>query len=58
MSVTSGAVDYCRLAPWLRLSPQPPSDTVLLPGDVINAIGTPSTLGRLESLFDTRAQPA
>jgi voltage-gated potassium channel len=33
--------------------PQPPSDTVLLPGDIVNAIGTPSTLGRLESLFDT-----
>ncbi|MGZ4227397.1 MAG: potassium channel family protein [Solirubrobacteraceae bacterium] len=38
--------------------PQPPSDTVLLPGDIINAIGTPSTLGRLESLFETHGQPA
>ena len=37
---------------------QPPSDTVLLPGDVINALGTPNTLGRLESLFEARAQPA
>ncbi|MGZ4329722.1 MAG: potassium channel family protein [Solirubrobacteraceae bacterium] len=37
--------------------PQPPSDTVLLPGDIINAIGTPSTLGRLESLFETHGQP-
>jgi voltage-gated potassium channel len=36
--------------------PQPPSDTVLMPGDVINAIGTPSTLGRLESIFETRAR--
>jgi hypothetical protein len=31
---------------------------VLLPGDIINAIGTPSTLGRLENLFDTRGQLA
>jgi voltage-gated potassium channel len=36
--------------------PQPPSDMVLLPGDIINAIGTPSTLGRLESLFVTHRQ--
>lgn len=33
--------------------PQPPADTVLLPGDIINAMGTPDALGRLESLFDT-----
>jgi uncharacterized protein with PhoU and TrkA domain len=38
--------------------PQPPSDIVLLPGDIINAIGTPSALGRLESLFDTHGQLA
>jgi hypothetical protein len=31
---------------------------VLLPGDIINAIGTPSALGRLESLFATHAQLA
>ena len=37
---------------------QPPSETVLLPGDVINALGTPNALGRLESLFEARAQPA
>jgi voltage-gated potassium channel len=37
--------------------PQPPPDTVLLPGDIINAIGTPGTLGRLEGLFETHGQP-
>ena len=31
--------------------PQPPSDTTLLPGDVIVAMGTPGALERLESLF-------
>jgi voltage-gated potassium channel len=31
--------------------PQPPSDTTLLPGDVIVAMGTPRALERLESLF-------
>jgi voltage-gated potassium channel len=39
-------------------SPQPPADTVLLPGDIINAMGTPTTLERLESLFETRGQLA
>jgi voltage-gated potassium channel len=38
--------------------PQPPADTVLLPGDIINAMGTPSTLGRLETLFDPPGPPA
>ena len=38
--------------------PQPPADTVLLPGDIINAMGTPTALGRLESLFDTPGQLA
>lgn len=33
--------------------PQPPADTVLLPGDIINAMGTPDALERLENLFDT-----
>jgi voltage-gated potassium channel len=33
--------------------PQPSADTVLQPGDIINAMGTPPTLDRLESLFDT-----
>ena len=33
--------------------PQPPADTVLLPGDIINAMGTPTTLERLEGLFET-----
>jgi hypothetical protein len=31
---------------------------VLLPGDIINAMGTPTTLARLESLFDTPGQLA
>ena len=38
--------------------PQPPADTVLLPGDIINAMGTPDALGRLETLFDTPGQLA
>jgi voltage-gated potassium channel len=37
--------------------PQPAGDTVLLPGDIINAMGTPSALERLEALFET-ATPA
>jgi voltage-gated potassium channel len=38
--------------------PQPPADTMLLPGDIINAMGTPTTLARLESLFETPGQLA
>ena len=38
--------------------PQPPGDTLLLPGDIVNAMGTPDALGRLETLFDTPRQPA
>lgn len=38
--------------------PQPPPDTVLLPGDIINAMGTPTTLERLENLFEPRGQRA
>ena len=33
--------------------PQPPGETVLEPGDVIMAMGTPRTMDRLESLFAT-----
>jgi voltage-gated potassium channel len=33
--------------------PQPPGDTQLLPGDVLVAMGTPTTLERLEELFKT-----
>ncbi len=33
--------------------PQPPADTLLLPGDVVIAMGTPITLERLEDLFKT-----
>jgi voltage-gated potassium channel len=33
--------------------PQPTSETVLAPGDVIMAMGTPRTLDRLETLFAT-----
>jgi voltage-gated potassium channel len=38
--------------------PQPPADTVLLPGDIIKAMGTPTALERLESLFETHSQLA
>ena len=31
--------------------PQPPGDVLLLPGDVVMAMGTSSTLERLEDLF-------
>ncbi len=34
--------------------PQPPSDTTLLPGDVLVAMGTPDALERLEDLFGAR----
>jgi voltage-gated potassium channel len=34
-----------------RFEPQPPGDTVLRPGDVIVAMGTPRTMDRLEGLF-------
>jgi Trk K+ transport system NAD-binding subunit len=34
------------------------TDTVLLPGDIINAMGTPTALGRLESLFQTPGELA
>jgi voltage-gated potassium channel len=33
--------------------PQPPGDTILAPGDVIVAMGTPRTMDRLEKLFRT-----
>ena len=38
--------------------PQPPADTKLQTGDVINAMGTPTTLARLECLFETPGQLA
>jgi voltage-gated potassium channel len=31
--------------------PQPTSETILEPGDVIMAMGTPRTMDRLEALF-------
>jgi voltage-gated potassium channel len=34
-----------------RFEPQPPGDTVLRPGDVVVAMGTPKTMDRLENLF-------
>ncbi|UTI66632.1 TrkA family potassium uptake protein [Paraconexibacter antarcticus] len=34
-----------------RFQPQPPGDTVLRPGDVVVAMGTPQTMDRLENLF-------
>ena len=38
--------------------PQPPGDTVLLPGDILMAMGTPRTLERLERLFDVAPHAA
>ena len=35
---------------------QPPADAVLLPGDVIVAMGTSTALDRLETLFDTGSE--
>jgi voltage-gated potassium channel len=37
-----------------RLEPQPPAPTIVNPGDILVALGTPDSLDRLESLF----QPA
>lgn len=36
--------------------PQPPAEVVLHPGDVLTAMGTPTTLERLEDLFETAAK--
>jgi voltage-gated potassium channel len=36
-----------------RFQPQPPGDIMLLPGDVVMAMGTPTALERLEDLFRT-----
>jgi voltage-gated potassium channel len=38
--------------------PQPPADTVLLPGDTIKAMGTPAALERLEHLFEVQGPGA
>jgi voltage-gated potassium channel len=40
--------------------PQPPADILLLPGDVVMAMGTPTALERLDDLFktDREASPA
>ncbi len=35
-----------------EFQPQPPGESVLLPGDVIIAMGTPAALGRLEGLLE------
>ncbi len=35
-----------------QFQPQPPGDTVLRPGDVLVAMGTPKTMDRLEKLFE------
>lgn len=37
--------------------PQPEADEMLLPGDVIMAMGTPTALDRLEALFENHATP-
>ncbi len=36
--------------------PQPPAEIVLHPGDILTAMGTPTTLERLEGLFETAAE--
>jgi voltage-gated potassium channel len=36
--------------------PQPPAEAVLHPGDILTAMGTPTTLERLEDLFETAAK--
>jgi voltage-gated potassium channel len=36
--------------------PQPPAEVILHPGDVLTAMGTPTTLERLEDLFETAAE--
>jgi voltage-gated potassium channel len=39
--------------------PQPPAETVLQPGDIIKAMGTPAALERLEHLFEVHgSEPA
>ena len=35
--------------------PQPPADTVLQPGDIVKAMGTPAALERLEHLFEVHS---
>jgi voltage-gated potassium channel len=37
--------------------PQPAADAMLMPGDVIMAMGTPTSLDRLEALFETHTEP-
>jgi voltage-gated potassium channel len=39
-----------------ELVPQPPSDTVVEAGDVLVVMGTPETIGRLETLFTPEAE--
>jgi voltage-gated potassium channel len=41
-----------------HFQPQPPADTVLAPGDVIVAMGTPTALERLERLLETDGAPS
>jgi voltage-gated potassium channel len=40
-----------------EFQPQPPADIILLPGDVVMAMGTSKALERLEELFKTDHQP-
>jgi voltage-gated potassium channel len=40
-----------------EFQPQPPADIILLPGDVVMAMGTSKALERLEELFKTDRQP-
>jgi voltage-gated potassium channel len=49
--VAGSAIVAALRTPDGELVPQPPGDTVLQPGDVLIAIGTASTMDRLETLF-------
>jgi voltage-gated potassium channel len=52
---TTGAIAGGAIIVGLRrgaeFHPQPAADTVLAPGDIISAMGTPATLARLEDLL-------
>jgi voltage-gated potassium channel len=41
-----------------EFQPQPPADTILLPGDIIVAMGTPTALERLENLLEADRAPS
>ena len=49
--IRGGAMIVALRRPDGTLAPQPAADTVLNPGDVLMALGTPNTLTRLEDVF-------